>query len=680
MAEQSSEDYLDRLLAGVTGEEIPETKSNQNENGTGTGSALGTEDRKESPKDTEDSLDALLAEAEKPRKTVAEALSETFKEKEPKEKIPEKETNVKELMEDTLKDIANFSLDSEEETIHKAEVLDKEPEEEADDLLNLLKEAEEETEKPVKGSASVGLLDEDVEEDDIEKMLAAAEASGEAAAKKQLEETENGELSDLIAASESDRELKDLGEALKKSDENVLLDPSIGEIPEHPEEETSEETDEKDGKKKKKGKKDKDKKDKKKKGLFDIFKKKKDNDESEEEQSGEGGSEGEPSNGEGVENAGETSEGGQEEAGKESSKSGEKEKKPGFFQKLLNLLTEEVEDEEPAEASQLKLSDENKAVLEAVDAEGEEAEGGKKGKKGKKEKKEKPPKEKKEKKPKKEKVKKKPEKEETPKGKAVPKKAKIGIFGLAISILVAILLITSYLPNIMILSEGRDAYYSKDYKSAFLAMYGKDLNESDKLLYDKARIIVILQRKIESHDNYLAMSMPYEALDALLQGMAKYETLAPRAEELGITEELMGVRSDILNILASRYGVSEAETMEIIEYAPIDYMGKINSILYGTPFQFKKDEINALYGVGTSGTQNLEVEPTEDTYVPVYEDLLPEEEQYLNEESNHTELDYEENQETENTEASTTPVQVTGAGASVNGEEIQIQIESELFE
>ena len=298
-----------------------------------------------------------------------------------------------------------------------------------------------------------------------------------------------------------------------------------------------------------------------------------------------------------------------------------KPKKKGLLAKILDFLTEEEPELTAGEDSNL-LSDENKAILDEVDAEDE---GKKKGKKGKKEKKAKEPKEKKPKKPKK------PKKEKVqepidPK-KIVPMKMKITIFALALSVLAIVLLLMKFVPGMMNMSDARKAYYAKDYKDTFISLYGKKLGDSDRILYEKAKILVLIERKYESYENYMTMDMPIQALDALLQGLAKYETVKERAEEYGVLNELNQIRDKLLAALALQFGVNEAEAMEIIEYSPVDYTLKLQSIVEGTPFMKVQDMINSGIGLEPITDDGAENEQTGDDIFP---DMLPEEENIPN--------------------------------------------------
>ncbi len=412
--------------------------------------------------------------------------------------------------------------------------------------------------------------------DELEKQLAAAEAGAMEDDGEKLDD--EAEFDQIMAnLGEDDIDLSDIGDMIEKSDSGELVDPSIAQekdtdVPGMGDDEDGEE--EEGGKKKKRVKKKREKKKK------------------------------EKPEGEAAE---------------------KKEKKPGFFSKLLGaLFTEEEEEEASAvpEADATKLSDENAAILSEIDAEKDKGKGKKEKKK--KEKKPKPEKPKKEKKPKPVKAKK---PEEPDNSKRIPKKYISRTVILSASILIALLVVGTVLPGLMNMSNARKAYYDHDYKTAFLTMYGKDLNESDKKIYQRSRLLVMLDRKYESYQQYQAMGMEHEALDALLQGLARYQELEEEAKTLGIDTEALGIKLKITDALASVYGIGEAEALETLSYSQADYTGKIDAVIGGRTYRPMKEEIFEEYGLSI---QEQEAAPEEgDGGEDELPDLLPEEREYL---------------------------------------------------
>lgn len=233
-------------------------------------------------------------------------------------------------------------------------------------------------------------------------------------------------------------------------------------------------------------------------------------------------------------------------------------KKEGFFSKFMDfLLEEEEEEEEPPKKEKVKKSkkgakkqkenavDENGALLEELEAE-----------------------DKKDKKKKvKTKSKKKKEKKEKPvevirdEGKKLPKKIVIGIFAVCFSIMVLFIIVAMLLPGVMSLKEARKAYYSRDYKTAYENLTGKDLNSSDSLMLEKATTLMTLQRQYESFANYHKMGKELEALNALVKGCNVYISLKDKAIEQNVIAEFDETYTYILDSLEYLYGVSEEQAL-----------------------------------------------------------------------------------------------------------------------
>ena len=523
---------------------------------------------------------------------------------------------------------------------------DVDAEGEADDLMSLLK-----------GDGGADDIQSDLSEladmdpDDLEARIAAAEAD---IPSESLPSTEgDADILDMLSDMDVlDGDLGDIKDVLEKSDNNeavnadLLKEPDVG-----PDsfDDDSEEDGAESGKKSKKKKKEKKKKEKGEKGSFfaKLFGKKKKDKDTDAEGDGEAASEAAPEAADAGASAdmdllddmsdipGDISEGSASDAespdadgeddgsGKKKKKKGEKKK--GLIAALLEAVFYEEEDEASPEEGTTKLSDENKQILNELDAEDEE-----KGKKKKKKpKKEKKPKEKKPKKPKE----KKPKKEKAPgeeeKGPKIPKKYIIRSAAFAVSVLAAAIVLAVFLPKANVMKSARTAYYDHDYKEAFYSMYGKKLNESDQLIYDRSKTIILMERKYESYGQYKAMGMNDRALDALFQGLKRYEALKTEAETLGVKEDIDATRNLILAALQNDFGVSEEQAMEIIDYNKTDYTGAVNAILRGEPYVKMQDAVNAMYGLGGSGSVEPETPEGDDTPDTGLPDMLPEEEQYI---------------------------------------------------
>ncbi len=250
----------------------------------------------------------------------------------------------------------------------------------------------------------------------------------------------------------------------------------------------------------------------------------------------------------------------------------QKKEKKGFFAKLLDLFTEEDEEEE--ENDQLKLSDENKQILEEMD---------KNGKNGKKKEK----KQKKEKKPKKEKQPKKPKKEKTKKeaAPAVPEKKLslkkiIPIVVVCISLGAVILIVGNFLTEYMSKKSGREAYYAGDYQTCYQNLFGRELNETEQVMYSKSESILTIRMWLREYEVFVNEGSELEALDSLLQAVHDYPSLLDYATQWNVQDEVTSAFEEILNILSEKYQLSQEEAQAIADISDnVEYTKNVMLVL-----------------------------------------------------------------------------------------------------
>lgn len=113
---------------------------------------------------------------------------------------------------------------------------------------------------------------------------------------------------------------------------------------------------------------------------------------------------------------------------------------------------------------------------------------------------------------------------------------------------------------------ARNAYYDEDYKTVYQATYGMELDDTKDMGLIKARseVLLKLQRRYDSYQNYMKLGLEKEALDALLQGVATYDFINADAEKYEVSAELETVKANILDTLATKYNVDEARARELI--------------------------------------------------------------------------------------------------------------------
>lgn len=296
---------------------------------------------------------------------------------------------------------------------------------------------------------------------------------------------------------------------------------------------------------------------------------------------------------------------------------GKADKPKGFWKRFWEELTRE---EEPEEDSK---TDENGVILKELEEEDKANAAKKKGKKEKKKvkkgkkntqeeageetdedvsKKEKKKKAKKEKK--KKEITKEPKEKES---KILGKKAFLSLIALCATVIAAIVLLSIFLTDYIEKKNARAAFYEGNYEEVYELLYSKNLNQSDELIFNRVNIVLKLQRRLDSYQLNKKMKKEPEALDALLQGVSKYEELAA-GETYGTLEELQILYQQILTFLDEDYGINEEEALEINSYDSEIYSQKVYSII--------------------NGEDAFESQEQEET-IAMPEDILPEEEDII---------------------------------------------------
>lgn len=279
----------------------------------------------------------------------------------------------------------------------------------------------------------------------------------------------------------------------------------------------------------------------------------------------------------------------------------QKEKKPGAFARFLQFITEEDEEEEDlteegqdsSEEEKLSKKEQKKKEKEEKKQQKKEKKKGKKGgnaEEGKEEDEEEQPLEedpkKKEKREKKEQKRLAREQEkalEAQQPKVLSRRKLMTLIAACATLTAGIVILSWFLPEYADKNSAREAYYERDYETAYKLLYDKNLNASDRLLFNRAETVLRLTRKLESYENNLAMGKEAEAIDALLKGILVYQELT-EADEYGVRSEMDAVYQEICGLLADRYGVSAEEAEEINTYDNVTYTRRVHCMVDGTEF------------------------------------------------------------------------------------------------
>ena len=186
----------------------------------------------------------------------------------------------------------------------------------------------------------------------------------------------------------------------------------------------------------------------------------------------------------------------------------------------------------------------------------------------------------------------------------------------SISLLVILLLFCLLIPSNMETKAARQAYYDGNYEETYQAMYGKKLSAKDKIIFRKSGILLRMQRKLDMYQYYKEAGKDTEALNALIQGVAKYYEVKDEAEELGIPNKVKKKYIAILDLLHTEYNVPEYEAILVSELEDdAEYTKAVHNIAKGLVFNATSEE-----------DVREELEPLEPKEEMIEEDTEPEEE------------------------------------------------------
>ena len=243
-------------------------------------------------------------------------------------------------------------------------------------------------------------------------------------------------------------------------------------------------------------------------------------------------------------------------------------KKGGFFSKIIEFFTEE---EEETENENIRLSEENQNILKELDNEqgkkkrkkkkgsknsGDESEDIPERKSGKKEKKEAK---------KKPKVKKEKSRKEEPliREKKLTFKKMLPVFLVGVSVGVLLFVFVNSAVDYTQKKAGREAFYEEDYQTCYENLFGKDLDESENIMFAKSKSILYIRLWIREYQMFEEEGDRVRALDSLIQTVDDYPELYEYAKEWNAEEEVAEGYAEILNILQEEYGMTEKQALTI---------------------------------------------------------------------------------------------------------------------
>lgn len=267
-----------------------------------------------------------------------------------------------------------------------------------------------------------------------------------------------------------------------------------------------------------------------------------------------------------------------------------KEKGKGRLSGLFAFFTEEDEE---------SVSEENRAIIEELEAEDlAEAKKKKKVKPGKMPKKDKASektgtkenqkekkakaKKKKQPKPKKERTDSKETAEDYGRVRHVSKKSVAVIVAFAATLFLIVFFAGSYFSGKIQIDRAKKAFQKMDYTTCYAEMYGMTLSDEEYEMFKHAELVLKMQRRMEVYEMYMEANKKIEALDSLMQAVKGYEEAYAEAMEYGAGAEVAALYDKILAVLENTYGVSRKEAHAIAACeSDIEYTRYLTALVQG---------------------------------------------------------------------------------------------------
>lgn len=154
---------------------------------------------------------------------------------------------------------------------------------------------------------------------------------------------------------------------------------------------------------------------------------------------------------------------------------------------------------------------------------------------------------------------------------------------------------TSVFDYTLVIAKATNYFERQRYGLAYREILGVEVKEQHQELEDQIYTVMYVERQYEAYQNYVILNQPDLALDALLQGLDKYDVYYDDAVALNIVDDLNIAKTKILAALTNTYGLSETEAKEILQMDDRAYTSQIQGLTAGMDFSVSLD--SAVEGV-----------------------------------------------------------------------------------
>lgn len=94
------------------------------------------------------------------------------------------------------------------------------------------------------------------------------------------------------------------------------------------------------------------------------------------------------------------------------------------------------------------------------------------------------------------------------------------------------------------------------YELAYNELAGLKIKKENETLYEKVRILMLIEKQYSSYINFMNLDMPKQALDSLAKAVAQYDKNIDKAETLGIAENMNPILDNVNYALQTEFNLS----------------------------------------------------------------------------------------------------------------------------
>ena len=132
--------------------------------------------------------------------------------------------------------------------------------------------------------------------------------------------------------------------------------------------------------------------------------------------------------------------------------------------------------------------------------------------------------------------------------------------------------------------KASNYFERQKYGLAYRELLGVDLKKHDQELGDKVTTVMYVERQYEAYQNYVTMDRPDLALDALIQGLARYDQYYDTAASLDIASDMDTVRDMILCALDTDFHLSLTDAEDLLTMDAQTYTDTIMDLTDGMSY------------------------------------------------------------------------------------------------